>query len=112
MWTDVPERFQPMMGEDLTGVPYLDVSVSATDDGKRLEVFLVNRYVDQALPVDLVFEGLRPPASGRLRQLAADIPFAQSDFERPDRLRILELDAPSSSKPELSTHSISVLLLG
>ncbi len=112
VWTDVPERFQPMMGEDLTGVPYVDVSVSATDDGKRLAVFLVNRYVDQALAVDFTFEGLQPPASGRLRQLAADSPFARNDFEGADRLRIVDLDAPSPSKLELPPHSVSVLLLG
>jgi alpha-L-arabinofuranosidase len=112
VWADVPERFQPMMGEDLAGVPYLDVSVTATDDGGRLAVFLVNRYVDQALAVDVAFEALQPPASGRLRQLAADSPFARNDFERPDRLRILDLNAPSPTKLELPPHSVNVLLLG
>ena len=112
VWRDVPQRFQPMMGEDLTAVPYVDVSVTATDDGKRLAVFLVNRYVDQALAVDLAFEGLQPPASGSLRQLAADGPFARNDLEHLDRLHIAELNAPSSGRLELPPHSVSVLLLG
>jgi len=112
VWTDVPERFQPMMGEDLTGVPYLDVSVTASDDRGRLAVFLVNRYLEEAVTVDLALEGLQPPASGRLRQIAADSPFARNDFDNPRRLHIVDLDVPSSSKLELPPHSVSALLLG
>jgi alpha-L-arabinofuranosidase len=112
VWADVPERFQPMMGEDLTGLPYVDVSVTASDDRKRLAVFLVNRHLDQAVTIGLAFEGLQPPASGRLRQMAADSPFARNDFDNPQRLRIVDLDAPSVERLELPPHSVSALLLG
>lgn len=112
VWTDVPERFQPMMGEDLTAVPYVDVSVTASDDRRRLAVFLVNRYLDQAVTVDLALERLQPPASGRLRQIAADSPFARNDFDNPRRLRIVDVDTPSIERLELPPHSVSALLLG
>ena len=112
VWTDIPEQLQAKIGDDLAGVPYVDVSVTASDDRSRVAVFLVNRYVDEAVKVDLAFEGLRPPASGRIRRLAAESPFARNDFEHPDQLRILEVDARSSSKLELPPHSVSVLLLG
>jgi alpha-N-arabinofuranosidase len=112
VWPDVPERFQPMMGDDLTSVPYVDVSVTGSDDRNRLAVFLVNRYLDEAVTVDLAFQGLEPPASGRLRQLGAESPFARNDFEHPDRLRIVDLEAPFPGRLELPPHSVSVLLLG
>jgi len=112
VWADVPEHFQPMMGEDLTGLPYVDVSVTASDDRKRLAVFLVNRHLDQAATVDLTFEGFQAPPSGKLRQMAADSPFARNDFDDPQRLRIVDLDAPSTERLELPPHSVSALLLG
>lgn len=112
VWTDVPERFQPMMGPDLTDLPYLDVSVTASDDRRRLAVFLVNRCLDEAVTTELTYEGLEPPASGRLRQLAADSPFARNDFDDPERLHIAEVEAPSTKRIELPPHSVSVLLTG
>ena len=81
-------------------MPHVDVSVTASGDRRRLAVFLVNRYLGEAVMIALAFEGLQPPASGRLRQIGADSPFARNDFEQPDRLRILEVDACSSSKLE------------
>ena len=112
VWADVPERFQPMMGEELTGLPYVDVSVTASDDRKRLAVFLVNRHLDQPVTIDLTFDGWQPPASGKLRQMAADSPFARNDFDNPQRLRIVDLEVPSLDRLELPPHSVSALLLG
>lgn len=62
--------------------------------------------------ITLAFEGLQPPASGRLRQIAADSPFARNDFEHPDRLRVLDLDALSPTRLELPPHSVSAVLPG
>ncbi len=112
VWPDVPESFQPMMGEDLTGIPYLDASATASEDRRQLAVFLVNRYLDQPLTVDLTFEGMEAPSSGRLRELAAESPFARNDFEHPDRLRIQERPVSSVARLELPPHSVSVLVLG
>ncbi len=112
VWADVPESFQAMMGEDLTGIPYLDASATASQDRRQLVVFLVNRYLDQPLAVDLAFEGVEPVSSGRLRQLAADSPFARNDFEHPERLRIEERPVSSLARLELPPHSVSALVLG
>ncbi len=112
VWPDVPESFQPMMGEDLTGIPYLDASATASEDSRQLAVFLVNRYLDQPLAVDLTFEGMELPSSGRLRQLAAESPFARNDFQHPDRLRIQERPVSSVARRELPPHSVSALVLG
>jgi alpha-L-arabinofuranosidase len=101
-----------MMGEDLEGVPYVDVSVTTSEDRRRLAVFLVNRYLDDTVTVDLAFEGLSAPASGRLRQIAGPGPFARNDFEDPRRLGIAAFDAPSIERLELPPHSVSALLLG
>jgi alpha-L-arabinofuranosidase len=112
VWPDVPENLQPMMGEELTGIPYLDASATASQDRRRLAVFLVNRYLDQPLAVDLTFDGMESPSSGRLRQLAAESPFARNDFEHPDRLRIEERPVSSVARLELPPHSVSALVLG
>ena len=44
--------------------------------------------------------------------MAADSPFARNDFDNPQRLRIVDLDAPSLGRLELPPHSVSALLLG
>jgi len=44
--------------------------------------------------------------------LAADSPFDRNDSKHPNRLGILDLDAPSPSRLELPPHSVSALLLG
>jgi alpha-N-arabinofuranosidase len=111
VWSDVPESFQGMMGEDLTGIPYLDASATASEDRRQLAVFLVNRYLDQPLAVDLTFEGMDAPQSGRLRQLAAESPFARNDFDHPDRLRIEERPVSSLSRLELPPHSVGALVV-
>jgi alpha-L-arabinofuranosidase len=112
VWADIPERLQPTMDEDLTGLPYVDVSVTASDDRKRMAVFLVNRYLDQPVTIDLTFDGWQPPTSGRLRQMAADSPFARNDFDNPKQLGVVDLDVPSLDRLELPPHSVSALLLG
>jgi alpha-N-arabinofuranosidase len=112
VWTNIPEHFQPMMGEDLTGIPYLDASATASEDRKRLTVFLVNRYLDEPLTVDLAVDGMATPTDGRIRQLATDSPFARNDFQHPDRLRIEERAASSLERLELPPHSVSALVIG
>jgi alpha-N-arabinofuranosidase len=111
VWRDVPERYQAMMGEDLTGIPYLDASATASEDRRELAVFLVNRYLDQPVAVDLTFEGMQPPSSGKLRELTADSPFARNDFEYPDQLRVRERPVSSVARLELPPHSVSALVL-
>lgn len=112
VWPDVPESFRPMMGEDLTGVPYLDLSATASEDRRGMTVFLVNRYLDEPLSVELSVEGVELPTSGRLRQLAAESPFAGNDFEEPERLRVEDRPAPSTERLELPPHSVTALVLG
>ena len=111
VWADVAEQFQPMMGEDLKGVPYLDASATASEDGRSLALFLVNRYIDEALEVSLTFEGATMPSSGRLRRIAADSPFARNDFEHRKRLRIEDRPLPDASRLELPPHSVTAVLL-
>jgi alpha-N-arabinofuranosidase len=111
VWHDVPDSFQAMMGEDLTGIPYLDASATVSDDRRQMTVFLVNRYLDQPLAVDLTFDGMDTPSSGRLRQLAAESPFARNDFEHPDRLRIENRPVSSVARLELPPHSVSALVV-
>ncbi len=89
----------------------LDASATASEDGGETALFLVNRYMDEPLRVSLSFEGMAAPARGRLRQLAADSPFARNSFEHPDRLRIQELPLPSVSQIELPPHSVSAIVL-
>ena len=111
VWPDVPGQFRSLMGDDLTGISYLDASATASEDGGEMALFLINRHMDEPLQVSVSFEGKTVPARGRLRQLAADSPFARNSFEHPDRLRIQERLLPSVSQIELPPHSVSAIVL-
>lgn len=112
VWPDVPERFGPLMGADLAGIPYLDASATASTDSGDICLFLVNRYMDEPLTVEVAFEGMDVPATQRIRQLAADSPFARNDFERPSELRIVDHGLPSATRIELPPHSVSAVVMG
>ncbi|MGQ9571787.1 MAG: alpha-L-arabinofuranosidase C-terminal domain-containing protein [Dehalococcoidia bacterium] len=115
VWPDVPQNLQPMMGEDLRGIPYLDASATASEDRGELAIFLINRYLDEPLEVSIALEGsTQALASGRLRILAADSPFARNDFGDPHRLAIAERAVSTggnSLRLELPPHSLATLIL-
>jgi alpha-N-arabinofuranosidase len=115
IWPEAPESMRFILGEDLKGIPYLDASATASEDGRELAVFLINRHLSEALDVTLAIEGaVRSPSDQRLRLLSADSPFARNDFEHPERLRIV--DRPVSVegnrlRVEMPPHSIGALVL-
>ncbi|HEY5625151.1 MAG TPA: alpha-L-arabinofuranosidase C-terminal domain-containing protein [Dehalococcoidia bacterium] len=112
VWTDVPERFQALMGDDLTGIPYLDASATVSAEGEDACLFLVNRYMDEPLTVDVAFEGMDAPSTQRIRQIAATSPFARNDFGRPSELRIVDQELSSATRVELPPHSVNAVILG
>ena len=111
VWPDVPQQFRPLMGDDLSGVPFLDASATASQDRSETALFLVNRHIDEPLEVSLEMEGLRASRRCEVRQLAAGSPFAKNDFEHPGRLRIQRRAVPSVARIELPPHSVSALIL-
>ncbi len=111
VWPDVPEQLRSLMGDDVRGVPYLDASATASEDGEGLTLFLVNRHMDEPVQVQVTYEGMEAPSGGRLRQLGASSPFARNDFEHGDTLRIEERALSSATGVELPPHSVSALVL-
>ncbi len=114
-WRDVPDSVRALINDRLSGIPYLDASATASEDGGELAVSLINRYLDQPLEVSIAVEGsTQAPSSGRLRTLAADSPFAHNDFDHPRRLAIQQTPVSTGDGPlrlELPPHSVSVLVL-
>ena len=59
VWPDVPEQFRPLMGDDLSGVPFLDASATASQDKSEMVLFLINRLIDDSLEVNVVLATAR-----------------------------------------------------
>ena len=104
-----------ILGEDLKGITYLDASATASEDGRELAVFLINRHLSEPLDVSVAIEGaVRSPSDQRLRLLSAESPFARNDFEHPERLRIVDHPVAIEGnrlRVELPPHSVGALVL-
>jgi alpha-N-arabinofuranosidase len=115
IWPDAPESLRAILGEDLKGITYLDASATASEDGRELAVFLINRHLSEPLDVTLAVEGgVRSPSDQRLRLLSAESPFTRNDFEHPDRLRIVDRPVAVEGnrlRVELPPHSVGALVL-
>jgi len=115
IWPEAPESMRAILGEDLKGITYLDASATASEDGRELAVFLINRHLSEPLGVTVAIEGaVRSPSDQRLRLLSAESPFARNDFEHPARLRVV--DRPVSIEGnrlqvEMPPHSVGALVL-
>jgi alpha-N-arabinofuranosidase len=115
IWPEAPENMRPILGEDLYGIPYLDASATASEDGRELAVFLINRHLSEPMEVSIAIEGaVRSPSDQRLRLLSADSPFARNDFGHPERLRIVDVPVAVEGnrlRVELPPHSVGALVL-
>lgn len=95
------------------GIPYLDVVVSRSSDGKQIYIKAVN--ADLANPVRTAIEikgtSIRPLA--HLHTLTADSSEAANSFTTPDAITIHKsnIQAGSYFTVELPKHSVSVLTL-
>jgi alpha-N-arabinofuranosidase len=115
IWPDAPEIVRGVLGDDLKGIPYLDASATASDDGRALSVFLINRHLTEPLDISVTMEGsVRSPSDQRLRLLSAESPFARNDFEHPERLRIMDRAVAVEGnrlRVEMPPHSVGALVL-
>jgi alpha-N-arabinofuranosidase len=115
IFPEAPESMRFILGEDLKDIPYLDASATASEGGRELAVFLVNRNLSEPMDLTLTIEGaVRSPADRRLRLLSAESPFARNDFEHPERLRIVDQPVAgegNSLRLEMPPHSVGALVL-
>lgn len=42
-WRDAPDNVRALLNDRQSGISYLDVSATASEDGRELAIFLVNR---------------------------------------------------------------------
>ncbi|EWS82335.1 alpha-N-arabinofuranosidase [Brachybacterium phenoliresistens] len=96
----------------LAAVPLLDVSASASADGTRRFVAIINRSADQDVRTALVVDGA--PVSGpvTVRTLGADAPelFAANTLDAPDVLGVRESSTTlEGGEVTVPAHSITVL---
>ncbi len=75
-------------------MPLLDVACSHDADACRNAVFIVNRSLSDALPVEIRWGDLRPKRVVAARQLAGADPKAVNTWDEPDRLTTTPIPAP------------------
>ena len=83
-------------------VPVLDVSASRDEASGKWAVFVVNRRMDAAEPVELDARGISANTQVQVLQLAGSDPKAANTFEQPDAVAPTNLGAKSLQNGKLS----------
>lgn len=96
-----------------SGIPYLDVVVSRSSDGKRIYIKAVNTDLANPLRTTIVINGTSIRALAHLDTLTADSLEVSNSFTTPDAIAIHKSDIPAGSHftVELPKHSVSVITL-
>lgn len=94
-------------------IPYLDVVVSLSEDGKQIFVKAVNTNLANALRTTIKVDGAKIGSVARFDVLNAASLEASNSFETPNAVAIKSKDIPAGSNftVELPEHSISVITL-
>lgn len=95
------------------GIPYLDVVVSRTLDGKEIFIKAVNTDLTDALLTQVDIKQAKVRSSARLDIVNAASLDASNSFETPDAISLhsKEIPAGSTFTVELPAHSVSVITL-
>ncbi len=89
---------------EIANVPYLDVTAAASEDGKRLLLFCVNRSLTAATHAELDLSGIKPAAGPmRITTLEAETILSENTEEDPDMVK--PTIATESIKPGKLTHT-------
>ena len=75
-------------------MPLLDVSASYDEAQQRAAVFIVNRSQTEAITVALDWQNRVPTRFGTPQQVAGIDPKMANDYDHPDRVRAVAVDAP------------------
>lgn len=98
----------PALRPGLTGIPYLDVS--ATRDGGRYTLAVVNRHADREIKASLILPGLPQSKRVEVETLNGPDMFTRNTAREPERVSIgrQELDAVPGQYA-FASHSVTVL---
>lgn len=83
-WTECDGYTADFRGRPVVGIPYLDVSATASDDGDRLTLSIVNRHRHEALKTDIRLRDTRVAGSATLHRLWHENPNTRNTIEHPD----------------------------
>lgn len=94
-------------------IPYLDATVSRTDDGKRIFIKAVNTCSTSPLVTTINLQGAVPTTRAEIKTITAPTLSASNDFTRPDAVSIQKrsIRAGSQFVLTLPKHSVSVITL-
>jgi alpha-N-arabinofuranosidase len=100
-------------GREGSSIPYLDVVVSRSSDGKQIYVKAVNTDLTNPLRTTIEIKGASIHRLAHLDTLAADSLEASNSFSKPDAVAIQRTDIQAGSHftTELPKHSLSVITL-
>ena len=105
----------PTFDSSLEGrnIPYLDVVVSRSKDGKQIFIKAVNTDLSDALRTKIDIKEARVHSSARLDILNGASLEASNSFETPDAVAVQSREIPAgpSFTVELPAHSVSVITL-
>jgi len=97
---------------NLPDTPYLDVSATTDEGGRRFTLSVVNRHPTADIPVDIVVEGFNLPGSGDLFEINGPSLDAINTFADPNRVGIQRRQVSGLGAKFSRTfpaHSLSVI---
>ncbi len=113
-WTECDGYSAEFRGRTVRGIPYLDVSATASEAGDRVFVSIVNRHRHDALETEIRLRDVRVAAGGTLHRLWHENPNTRNTIARPDAVAPATESLRATSDRftvSLPPHSYSILEL-
>lgn len=113
-WLECDSYTTQFKGRKIPGVPYLDVSSTVSDDGKKLFISVVNRHRHQEVATSLRLRDAQLPGTVTLHQLFHEDPNTRNTPESPDAVAPEKHDISLAANAEIAfpPHSYSILEIG
>ena len=93
-------------------IPYLDVSATASKDGKSIYVAVINLHVNKNIKTNVSFDCWNFSPQAKIYELYDDDYLAENTFDKPDRLAIKETTLNGISNPfeyNFKPHSVTIM---
>jgi alpha-N-arabinofuranosidase len=113
-WVECDGYTAEHKGRTIQGIPYLDVSSTVSDDGRKLYVSVVNRHRHEEMTTVIRVRDASLPSRASLHQLFHEIPDARNSIDQPDAVKpvtsTFELK-PGTIELSFPPHSYSIVEL-
>jgi alpha-N-arabinofuranosidase len=92
-------------------IPYLDVSATASKDGKSIYVAVINLHANKNIKTGITFDQWNFSPQAKIYELYDDDYLAENTFDKPDRLTIKEniLGVNNPFEYNFKPHSVTIM---